>query len=277
MKTTKSLLATLAIVLFASVTFISCTETLEPAIVKPEDAEELKNSAIQNSQAENATGEALGAIATYGISEDWTKNSKLEDPHVTYDPQTFIVVIRYMESGGSITINWNQQLPTYDSENVTGNVVIAQFTIDNVTINGAFDITYNGGDQPTLLVDGTLNLNMDGNNSVYKIQRTFVWYNGFNTLNDHSDDAFAIYGTSLLTEGTKVFKTEIFENQKVIKYNTCAYPQQGITRMSVVGRNRSVTVDYGVDKDGNPSNECDNYAKFTIKVGSASLTSIVEL
>ena len=86
MKTTKSLLATLAIVLFASVTFISCTETLEPAIVKPEDAEELKNSAIQNSQAENATGEALELLQLM-VSQKMDKNSKLEDPHVTYDPK----------------------------------------------------------------------------------------------------------------------------------------------------------------------------------------------
>ena len=92
-------------------------------------------------------------------------------------------------------------------------MVIAQFTIDNVTINGAFDITYNGGDQPTLLVDGTLNLNMDG--TIVSIKFKNICLVQWLTLNDHSDDAFAIYGTSLLTEGTKVFKTEILKIKRL--------------------------------------------------------------
>ncbi|HPW66388.1 MAG TPA: hypothetical protein PLS84_04795 [Salinivirgaceae bacterium] len=274
MKTTKSLLATLAVILFAGIAFISC-EGLEPTVVKPEDADELKSSAIQNSQADNAMGDVLGAISTYGISEDWTKNSKSGDPTVTIDSVT--ATITY-PNGGVIVIVWNKE-PGF-IEGLEGSVTITNFVSDKVTISqGTLNVTFNGAiEQPVLTAEGTVNMTVDNNNIVYTINRTFIWYAGFDpNVHDFSDDAYAVHGTSKLVDGDETQETTILENQMLIKYNTCAYPQQGITKMEVVGQNRSVTVDFGVDKQGDANNQCDEYAKFTIKVGSASMSMIVKL
>ncbi len=274
MKSTKSLLATLAVILFAGIAFISC-EGIEASIVKPEDAEELKNSAIQNSQADNAMGDVLGAISTYGIAEDWTKKTRNGDPTVVIDSVT--ATITY-PNGGVIKVVWNK--PPGFIEGLVGTVTITNFVFDdNVTINnGSLNVTFNGAiDQPILTAEGSVNMTIENNSIVFTINRTFIWYAGFSTLTDFSDDAYAIYGTSNLVDGDETHKTTILQDQMLIHYHTCAYPQQGITKMEVIGKNRSVTVDFGVDEHGNANNECDAYARFTYKIGNASLSAIVNL
>ncbi len=269
----KSMRTLLALLVVSGIAFTSCDDLLEPMAVSPEDSEELKEDAVQNSKADDAFGGTLEAISTYGISEDWTKKFDGNGPVVTYDPVQFIVTLTF-PNGGTIIIDWNAA-PWWTTPNLTGVVAITNFVENGSTVNGTLDIASVGtATQPALSVEGSLTILIGGQTNTFSIDRTFVWHAGFDTLIDLTDDAFAIYGTSTLTTGNKTLTTTVLENEKMIKYNSCDYPQQGIIKMVVSGQNKSVTMDYGVDANGNSNNACDAYVKFTIKVGNASITIV---
>jgi hypothetical protein len=269
----KSIRTLLAILVVSGIAFTSCDDLLEPMAVSPEDSQELKDDAIQNSKADDAFGGTLEAISTYGISEDWTKKFDGNGPVVTYDPIEFVVTLTFT-NGGTIIIDWNAA-PWWTTPNLTGVVTITNFVENGSTTNGTLNIASVGTEtQPALSVEGTLTMLIGTQTMTFTINRTFIWHAGFNTPDNLLDDAFAIHGTSTLVTGNKTLTTTVLENEKMIKYNSCDYPQQGIIKMVVSGQNKSVTMDYGVDVDGLSNNACDAYVKFTIKVGNASITII---
>lgn len=260
----KSVKTLFAVLLVAGITFTSCDDIIDPVAISPQDTEELKDDAVDNSKADEAMGGTLEIISSYGISEDWSKKMDGNEPVTTYDPIEFIVTLTFAD-GGVITIDWNVE-PTWNAIDLSGVLDLTNFTQNGTTLNATGILLTKGGTatEPTLNIDGTTNITIGNVEMTFAIDRTFQWF--------MEDNGFAVWGTSILTKGSKTITTTILEAEKLIQYLSCDYPQQGITNLMISGTNKSIKVDYGIDADGNSSNECDSWVNLTLKIGNASIT-----
>lgn len=271
MKTLKkiTMLASAILVLAA------CEEVVSPETISPAEADELKNDAVQYSQANNSFGGTLNAISTYGISEDLTKQLPKNGPVRTYDSINFIVTLTYPNNGGVITIDWDT-IPVWTIPSVRGVATISNFVYGGATVNGTLTLTTVGNVQrPALVATGELSVTAGGVTSIFQPQKTFTWEEGFG--NPNVANVFSAYGTARLTIANKIINSNIPQQRKLVKREDCVYPVTGIINMTIQGTTKEVSIDYGVDQNGNTSNDCDSYAKLTLKVGNATLTMVVNL
>lgn len=261
-----------AVLLVAGLSFSSCDEIIDPIAITPQDSEELKTDSEDNSKADNAMGAAFEDISSYGISEDWSKKMDGNEPIQTYDPVNFIVTLKF-SNDGIITIDWNVE-PTWNAINLMGVVDIVNYNNNGTVVNATGITLVKGGTetQPTLTISGPATIAIGTMEMTFTIDRTFEFYAGRETWDNLTDDIFAIWGTSTLNKSNKTITTVILEEQKIIKEVECTWPKQGITTLSVSGTQKSVTMDYGIDANGEMSNICDSWANLTLKVGNATLT-----
>ena len=266
MKTLKQLLIVL---LVSGFTFTSCDEIIDPIAINPQDSEELKDDAVDNSKADEAMGGTLQIISSYGISEDWSKKLDGNDPIVTMDTATSVVTLTFID-GGVITIDWNIK-PTWNAIGLSGVLDIANFNQNGTMLNATGIILEKGGTEvdPTLHILGTAAIAIGNVETSLTMDRTFEWFT--------TEQGFAVWGTSTLTKGNKTITTDILEAEKLIQYLSCDYPQQGIIKLAISGTNKTIKMDYGIDENQVNNNQCDSWANLTLKIGSASITLKVDL
>ncbi len=271
MKTKKKL----TMLALAMLVFAACEEVVSPETISPAEAEELKNDAVQYSQANNSFGGTLNAISTYGISEDLTKHFPKNGPERTYDSINFIVTLTYPNNGGIITIDWDT-IPVWTIPSIRGVATITNFVYGGATVNGTLTLTTVGNVQkPALNANGELSVSAGGLNSTYQAQKTFTWEEGFG--NPDTPNVFSAYGTGSLTIANKIITSTIPQQRKLLKQENCVFPNTGIINLAIQRTTKEISIDYGVDQNGNTSNDCDSYAKLTLKVGNATLTMVVNL
>jgi len=271
----KSLKKLFTLLLISGIAFTSCDGVIDPIALNPQDAEELKNDAIQNAKADETAGGALQIISSYGISEDWSKKSDENDPIVEYDPTTFIVTITY-SYGGFIKIDWDKE-PTWNAVDLKGVVDINNINQNNAALNAEGMLIEKGGTitESTLHINGTGTITIQNAVTTMEMDRVFETYSSQGE--NPAGEGFAIWGTSTLTYGNKTTKTKILEAEKLIQYLSCAYPQQGISYLEIVGTNKSITTDYGIDENGVSNNKCDPWVNLTLKIGGATITVKIDL
>lgn len=273
MKTPKLITLSTAIGIgVASLVTTGCEEIVTDNGLTSEEQQELTEQSIQFAQSNRAMGGLYSDIASYGISEDWEKGAK-GTPEVSYDATTNTVTLNYLENGGQITIVWSG-VPAWETPNLSATVNITNYTDGEVIINGEnLTITKLGTQaQPGLHYTGELRTNNGGVETIEVSDQTIMWLEGVDT-EDSNDDVFAYYGTSTPNEGP--ITTIEAENQLVIS-GACDYIPQGIMSLDF-GDGKSVTLDFGVNRYGESLNECDSFARMTINIKGAKLTSVQSL
>ena len=196
-----------------------------------------------------------------------------DGPKITADGNTY--TFDYTEvpnSSGIIVVAFSGE-PSWLTPELKATITFNDYESDDYTINGGMELKVN----PTLL--GTINYTLKTINSltIINIDDTFTWScdylikwtEGLLTTNDSSDNTYLMSGSSTQVKDGDTNILEIIEDL-LLEYS-CEYIKQGVIKVTINSGDDSLelSVDFGVDADGNNSNDCDSNA--IISSGGLSL------
>lgn len=203
------------------------------------------------------------------------KSLKLEcvDPIVTQEGNTYTMDYGNVDNcSGKIVVTFSGE-PSLLTPYLEADITFEDYVSDDFKMNGTIELAVN----PTLL--GTINYSLKTANSlnIESAEATFTWScdyaikwtDGISTPEDSMDDVYLMSGSSTQVKDGDTNILEITED--LLLENTCEYVKQGVVKATMGSGDDmlELTIDFGVNAEGNNENACDPNAIITS--GSLSL------
>ncbi len=259
----KSILKNAAILLGIVVFVSSC----ELDTTSPEDLQQSSKDVKQNVETEMSVVSVFENVNNYGFNNESLKSALLSDDkvEVTWDGNLKMTLdfTNVPDASGKIIVTFSAN-PAY-LQGITAKVVFDDYQKDGVGLSGEMNLEIKDKDSESVkfLVKSVGNLTVTKGDLDYlwACNQTYLWFEGFPTLSDNTDDVFMINGTSTQTMDSVVNKMTMTD---VIYASDCKFIKDGDMELitnSDSDSPQTITCDFGINKDGEDKGECDSWIK----------------
>ncbi len=269
----KKILQSVSMALVFLMAFSSCELT-----TSPEDLADAASTISENVDTELKVIKVFENVNNFGFNKEALKSALLPntDPDVSWSENTLTLDFTNVnDASGKIIVEFSG-VPEYTVD-LVATVTFDEYENGGTAMAGTMKLTIEEINDTFVLfgmeTDGDVSITEGGVTYFWSCDQTLKWYEGFTTLLNITDDSFLVNGNANQVMDSVTNKT-VFTN---IDYaSSCKYIKDGIlvlTEDFEGNKPIEITADFGIDKDGNDSGECDSYVKLT----SGGITMKIDL
>lgn len=271
----KRILQSISAILAVLFVFTACELT-----TSPDDLVDASETVGENMDKELKVVDVFENVNNFGFNKDGLKSASLlgNEPEASWSADYSTLTLDFTNvanAQGQIIVVFSGT-PGYTS-GLDANVTFVDYVNDGTALDGEIVFTITDFSSANALfgmkTTGYLTITESGITYDWSCDQTLNWYEGVSSLGDNSDDSFLINGNTEQKLDTLVNTMVLTDIDKKADCEFIVDGEMVLVQDAESDNSMEVTIDFGIDKDGNDSGDCDGW----VKLSSGGITLKVDL